>query len=954
MDKDFAQKLISKAIILTIISTFILPINTHAANLNWDTPNSGSNPYKFKISDSLNSDLVMRVVGCTGVVNKVSSAVTGFVSNEANKVIENLKARAKEKAARAALNASGITAGASITSPGSGIGEVIGKSLIEQGGDITVKQTEDATSAEKSDAIKKELQNQSKTEQCLNGIAYTLAKNQLTAMTKSAMNWITTGFNGDPMYVQNATSFMNNITDNILEKEVSLFQGDTNSYPYGNSYAIGAINSNNYQRNFYTSMKQNLTYYLSSGKAGDDAATVLEDYSNNFGMGGWNGWLAFTQQPQNNPLGYSMKMSDYIAQKQNAEITEKKEELARNKGILDQKKCIKYATSKAKGGAAIGKALVNYDSDEYNEKITNASDEVTFAQDDYDKAVKALALDPNNKDKKALAKSTLETLEKAKKAYEKLLADKSSVDSTVLTVDGDECESWQVVTPGSLIQEKISNYLTSDTRQLELADSINEVLNSLFSKLINSLQHNGLSSLSSDSDEFEDTSSGSGTNRVYDYEGNDVTDQTSSSGFTGPFDITKDLGNTYTTPTYAGDWDASINVTTNTTEGYLSKGLGTKNTFYIVTVAGNKSLFDGNTSWKVGEKAFFDGENWRKGIPNYVIAQKGIIQNQQDYINNAQKVLKILPQVMPAIGELDYCIPGPNPSWQANTADAYSSYSEWLYAISPDVKAKAFLKRASTVIVVPETSSTTYKNYRAIFEGDKGSVLWPKILNSSFFNSNPATDWEHPFNRQHGDNKKWKGNANMAAAQERINTGVQVWVDFLDKNTKSYFVAFNNKYGSQSPMNNYTSGKYLEMAQSGTEITKNITQYDEKVTESTTTYQDNIKTSCLNIYKLNKIKDEVNVIVKAAQKRRDDERKAKGETAVSASCETAELGTYIVDDKPLSKGCGNADIDESDEVKKAKALEETRKAEDAANRQIDETTKQLIDQQYDSTDYADY
>ncbi len=54
---------------------------------------------------------------------------------------------------------------------------------------------------------------------------------------------------------------------------------------------------------------------------------------------------------------------------------------------------------------------------------------------------------------------------------------------------------------------------------------------------------------------------------------------------------------------YVGTWNASTNTPT------LTSGVGTKSTFYKVSVAGTTNL-DGNATWNVGDIALFDGAHW--------------------------------------------------------------------------------------------------------------------------------------------------------------------------------------------------------------------------------------------------------------------------------------------------------------------------------------------------------
>ena len=56
---------------------------------------------------------------------------------------------------------------------------------------------------------------------------------------------------------------------------------------------------------------------------------------------------------------------------------------------------------------------------------------------------------------------------------------------------------------------------------------------------------------------------------------------------------------------YAGTWNASANTPT------LASGVGTKDQYYVVSVAGSTNL-DGITDWQVGDWAIFNGTAWQK------------------------------------------------------------------------------------------------------------------------------------------------------------------------------------------------------------------------------------------------------------------------------------------------------------------------------------------------------
>lgn len=71
------------------------------------------------------------------------------------------------------------------------------------------------------------------------------------------------------------------------------------------------------------------------------------------------------------------------------------------------------------------------------------------------------------------------------------------VPDKVKTPPAPKCLKYETVTPGSVIKGKIDTYINSPERQIELADTLNGALNSLFSALINKFESQGLSGLGS-------------------------------------------------------------------------------------------------------------------------------------------------------------------------------------------------------------------------------------------------------------------------------------------------------------------------------------------------------------------------------------------------------------------------------------------------------------------------
>jgi hypothetical protein len=83
---------------------------------------------------------------------------------------------------------------------------------------------------------------------------------------------------------------------------------------------------------------------------------------------------------------------------------------------------------------------------------------------------------------------------------------------------------------------------------------------------------------------------------------NGVTNNASSAGYNGS-SIVK---NNITSSSFLGFWNAATN------SPFLQSGVGTANTYYVVSTAGNTTL-DGVSPWALREYVFFDGLAWSRG-----------------------------------------------------------------------------------------------------------------------------------------------------------------------------------------------------------------------------------------------------------------------------------------------------------------------------------------------------
>ena len=704
----------TKIIIWFVIFAFVISfsplstIKTYAATSSisglYSNPNTSNNTYKFKAKDVINSQLLTTVVGCTGVVNKVATWMMKMITSpyKTMKLLLSSKARvaaAKDQACAAVkagiISAAGIVPFISDSTSGPKITfESWCKDNIKASDALAFQQAQQAQDKQDEQALRA---------QCFDGIAITLAKNQLTAMTRSMMNWVNSGFGGNPFFVRNMQNLMTNIENNVIETGIDILLSPDIENPYARDFARtkiahqGIVSSST---SFLANMQSDLGAFISDPKsyytngqlgAAQDTRTALmraqdakNAFANDFASGGWNGWLALTQRDQNNPLGYIMTADQYFSDVESKVTTIQNNELTQNNGFLSQKVCDEWKV---------------YDP-------TTGKPEYTSGGIPKTTGASGLSVTDQN----VLAKPVQAVLSKKPPT-----GTWPAAGSCPPNAPDSCCNHFKNITPGSLIADKTKNYLTSPDRQAELVKTINDALNGLFSSLLSNFESGGLTGLSDQASNYSNWTDSLNNMSTLSSGAQDGSTPYDNNGAYNDFNITSDLGNTYyhITSTFLGNWNALNNVTSGDTNNSqagqsLNSNTGpvrldakqnplpTNYTYYNVTTAGNTILVKGgNNVWHVGDRAFWDGtawQMWKCGSGAIVAAtatctnqllpikKRGVIQVQYDYIDAATQILQVLPSVMPKLGELDYCLPGPNPSYKANstTADAQTAFQTWI------------------------------------------------------------------------------------------------------------------------------------------------------------------------------------------------------------------------------------------------------------------------------------
>lgn len=174
------------------------------------------------------------------------------------------------------------------------------------------------------DAVGVDDQTANQKETCGDSLAYAASRVLIKNISKSVLNWATTGNNGNPFFPTNYSSLFNNIKNDQARNFVYELQNSATNNPY----------SQNFARSFAFNIRnQNQSFTERTRYTGPDAR-FFQDFRN----GGWDSWFKFLE-PQNNSLGYSNLASKEASGRQNEAETNARQELANNQGFISWKEC---------------------------------------------------------------------------------------------------------------------------------------------------------------------------------------------------------------------------------------------------------------------------------------------------------------------------------------------------------------------------------------------------------------------------------------------------------------------------------------------------------------------------------------------------------------------------------------------------------------------------------------
>ncbi len=285
---------------------------------------------------------------------------------------------------------------------------------------------------------------------------------KITLMT---VEWINSGFQGNPFYPEDRQNFFEQIAKDEVIKGTCIFMGGDCNNPDLENFPFGQIISETILLTVQNRLQDNLRFSLNQVLQHNNQYASYSNFQAQFSIGGWAGYSAFAQ-PNNNVFGNYLMANNYLAgQTAGTNINIAKNfqaQLNEGSGFLNQREC----------------AVTALGSSDY------------VSGDEYIDPTSPLHLGnyPLIPEGQTMTQTIYEGLPQPVQDY---LDTQNGTDAQALEynyiVKRSTCVQWRTVTPGRLLADQTTQVLGSPLRNLELGDELNENLGLIFDALASQL-----------------------------------------------------------------------------------------------------------------------------------------------------------------------------------------------------------------------------------------------------------------------------------------------------------------------------------------------------------------------------------------------------------------------------------------------------------------------------------
>ena len=362
------------------------------------------------VQAQLSGSSVAGAVGSCAAGTLVSSAITSALSSVGSSFSFGGSSDSSSGSSGSSSGGSGMFGGSSSSVPVNEVG--------------AVKQNSDATHSK---------------EFTLDRLASCAAKDILHQMTVSTINWINSGFNGNPSFITDPKGFLldtaNQLTGEMLSQDGPL-RSLCSPWSVDIRLALALPQTQTQQARYACT----LSTIISSAKNATINGYSIQGFVNgDFKQGGWPAFISMTTASQNNPVGIYLQAHSDLLYAMGQRQSSVSQSLLQGQGFLSWQKCETVNTGDAGSMDAVVDGI---DSKQYVSSGINP-------------------------------------------------------DASPGSAGSQQVQQCHTETPGSSIVNALNVHTSSGVVETEMANDINSVVNALITQLTKQMLTNGLHSLSS-------------------------------------------------------------------------------------------------------------------------------------------------------------------------------------------------------------------------------------------------------------------------------------------------------------------------------------------------------------------------------------------------------------------------------------------------------------------------
>lgn len=181
-------------------------------------------------------------------------------------------------------------------------------------------------------------------EYVLDPLASGFAKMIIKQLTGSIVNWINSGFQGSPSFVQDPGGFFLDVADQATGQFISK-SGVLSALCSDFNLDIRLALSFKYRPNVQQRYTCTLSTIIKNGRNAVQNASINGFTAGDFKQGGWPAFVSLSTEPQNNVYGAYLQADQELSWKIFSTQAQQQKELDQGRGFLSWKKCTQWSDS---------------------------------------------------------------------------------------------------------------------------------------------------------------------------------------------------------------------------------------------------------------------------------------------------------------------------------------------------------------------------------------------------------------------------------------------------------------------------------------------------------------------------------------------------------------------------------------------------------------------------------